>query len=95
MAYLYPLDSFTPHPSEAFLPGHFLIPPELATPEGLRHVLVGQSSQILETIKVLHVRGYADQLLWTPPIRVPQRGIIIPHAPGESLALLRRRPNQT
>ena len=94
MAYPYPLDSFSAHPTEAFLPGHFLLPLDLAAPEGLRHALIGQSGQILATIKALHVRGYADQLLWTPPMRVPQRGIVLPHAPGEHLALLQRRPNQ-
>ena len=69
--------------------GKRIFKPNQEGKEQLRHILLGSSGAIQQTIHLLHSLGYADSVLWTPPS--PVRGqIVITSEQGEMMSLLRR-----
>lgn len=57
--------------------------------EDLRHILLGSSGAIRQTIYLLHSLGYSESGLWTPLSPV-SRQIVITSEQGEMMSLLRR-----
>ena len=60
------------------------------TKESIRHILLGSSDTIKQTIHLLHSLHYAETILWSPILPVEDQLIITP-AQGEMMSLLRRQ----
>ena len=57
--------------------------------EELRHILLGRSGAIRQTIYLLHSLRYSEPALWTPLSPVQGR-MVITSEQGEMMSLLRR-----
>lgn len=57
--------------------------------ESIRHILLGSTDAIRQTIHLLHTLHYAETVLWSPVLPVEEQLTITP-AQGEMMSLLRR-----
>ncbi|MEB3358214.1 MAG: hypothetical protein VKK04_15930 [Synechococcales bacterium] len=78
----------TPQPDSPLL-----LPNPKAEPgeEVLRHILLGPPAIVQRTIHLLYLLNYVEPGLWSPLIKVPQRGILITPPQGEAMSYLIRR----
>jgi hypothetical protein len=58
--------------------------------EPLRHLLIGSPQGVQQTIHRLHNLGYAEAGLWSSPLPLPDRQLIITPYEGEVLGMLVR-----
>ena len=58
--------------------------------ERLRHLVIGSPEGVRSVIHRLHVLGYSEQALWSQLVTIPESGMMITPAQGESFSLLRR-----
>jgi len=91
MTFLYP----DMPPTEAE-PAVLATPKVLTTPnpgpsgEIIRHVIIGSPEAVRETIRVLHMRHYAQQTRWTGPVEIGPDGVNITQSQGQVLFYLTR-----
>ncbi|MGB3291578.1 MAG: hypothetical protein WBB01_01145 [Phormidesmis sp.] len=57
--------------------------------DSIRHILLGTSGAVRQTIHLLHSLHYSETVLWSPIVAVEEPLIITP-AQGEAVSLLRR-----
>lgn len=58
--------------------------------ETVRHILVGSSGAVRQTIHLLHSLHYAETVLWSP-ITTIEDSLVITPAQGEAMSLLRKQ----
>jgi hypothetical protein len=58
--------------------------------EPLRHLLIGSPQGVQQTIHRLHNLGYSEAGLWSSPLPLPDRELIITPYEGEVLGMLVR-----
>ena len=69
--------------------GRIVTPNGTPPKESIRHILLGSSGAVRQTIHLLHALHYSETVLWSPVLPVEEQLIITP-AQGETMSLLRR-----
>ncbi|MGB3300837.1 MAG: hypothetical protein WBA76_21435 [Phormidesmis sp.] len=67
-----------------------LVPIGQSPKESDRHILLGSTGAVHQTIHLLHALGYTETLLWSPLVMVEEPLTITP-AQGEAMSLLRKQ----
>ena len=71
------------------LPADFSI--TLPTGDAIRHILLGPSHSIRQTIHLLHNLRYVETSQWSPLIEVPDHRLILRPQPDDVIRMLVRR----
>ncbi|MGF1514823.1 MAG: hypothetical protein ACFB5Z_14165 [Elainellaceae cyanobacterium] len=59
--------------------------------ERIRHIVIGSPDGVRETIHMLHVLKYCEQLHWTKLLTIPETGLTLQPELGEVFSYLDRQ----
>lgn len=59
--------------------------------ERVRHIVIGSPAGVRETIHMLHILNYSEQIHWTELLAIPETGLTLRPELGQVFSYLDRR----